>query len=260
MAPETNAARLKSAPIHNEYRCGYIADPLTPYTVIASSIDLSQMLLSLRNVSKSYTTAEGRLEILKGIDFDLDAGESVALTGESGSGKSTLLHLAGGLDHSDAGQILSVGRDIAALDDRGRAEYRRTAVGLVFQQFNLIPSLDVAANISFHAKLAGRHDPAWERELVQRLGIDLLLARYPEQLSGGQQQRVAIGRTLAARPPLVLADEPTGNLDEATGDAVLEVMMSLTKSAGAALLMVTHSSRLAQRLDRTVHLHAGKIA
>ncbi|AJD44588.1 ABC transporter ATP-binding protein [Rhizobium sp. SEMIA 4085] len=218
------------------------------------------MLLSLRNVRKSYLTAEGPLEILKGIDFDLNAGESVALTGESGSGKSTLLHLVGGLDYPDVGQILSAGRDIAALDDRERARYRRSAVGLVFQQFNLIPSLDVAANISFHAKLAGRHNPTWERQLVENLGIEALLARYPEQLSGGQQQRVAIGRTLAARPPLVLADEPTGNLDEATGDAVIGIMLSLTKSAGAALLMVTHSSRLAQMLDRSVHLSGGRIA
>ncbi|MFA1624853.1 ABC transporter ATP-binding protein [Rhizobium mongolense] len=218
------------------------------------------MLLSLRNVRKSYVTAEGPLEILKGIDFDLNAGESVALTGESGSGKSTLLHLVGGLDYPDVGQILSAGRDIAALDDRERAQYRRSAVGLVFQQFNLIPSLDVAANISFHAKLAGRHNPTWERQLVENLGIEALLARYPEQLSSGQQQRVAIGRTLAARPPLVLADEPTGNLDEATGDAVLGIMLSLTKSAGAALLMVTHSSRLAQMLDRSVHLSGGRIA
>ncbi|MEX2694647.1 ABC transporter ATP-binding protein [Rhizobium mongolense] len=218
------------------------------------------MLLSLRNVRKSYLTAEGPLEILKGIEFDLNAGESVALTGESGSGKSTLLHLVGGLDYPDVGQILSAGRDIAALDDRERAQYRRSAVGLVFQQFNLIPSLDVAANISFHAKLAGRHNPAWERQLVENLGIEALLARYPEQLSAGQQQRVAIGRTLAARPPLVLADEPTGNLDEATGDAVLGIMLALTKSADAALLMVTHSSRLAQMLDRSVHLSGGKIA
>lgn len=218
------------------------------------------MLLSLRNVRKSYTTAEGRLEILRGIDFDLAAGESVALTGESGSGKSTLLHLAGGLDHADAGEIVSSGHVLAGLDDRGRAEYRRTAVGLVFQQFNLIPSLDVGANISFHAKLAGRHDPAWEQELAELLGIGTLLARYPEQLSGGQQQRVAIGRTLAAKPPLVLADEPTGNLDEATGDAVLAIMLSLTKSAGAALLLVTHSIRLAQMLDRRVHLRGGRIA
>ncbi|WEZ85073.1 ABC transporter ATP-binding protein [Rhizobium sp. 32-5/1] len=217
------------------------------------------MLLSIRNVKKSYTTAEGRLEILRGIDFDLDAGESVALTGESGSGKSTLLHLAAGLDHADGGEIVSSGHALADLDDKGRAEYRRTSVGLVFQQFNLIPSLDVGANISFHAKLAGRYDPRWEQELVTLLGIKMLLSRYPEQLSGGQQQRVAIGRTLAAKPPLVLADEPTGNLDEATGDAVLALMLSLTKSAGAALLLVTHSSRLAAALDRRVHLRGGKV-
>jgi putative ABC transport system ATP-binding protein len=218
------------------------------------------MILSLRSITKSYPTAEGRLQILKGIDMDLNAGETVALTGESGSGKSTLLHLAAGLDHPDEGQVLAGGRDIGVLDDRDRASYRRSEVGLVFQQFNLIPSLTVAANISFHAKLARRFDPAWERQLAERLGISHLLARYPEQLSGGQQQRVAIGRTLAARPPLVLADEPTGNLDEATGDAVMDLMLSLSRSAGSALLLVTHSARLADKLDRKVLLRGGMIA
>jgi putative ABC transport system ATP-binding protein len=218
------------------------------------------MILSMRGITKSYETAEGPLQILKGIDLDLDAGESVALTGESGSGKSTLLHLAAGLDRPDAGQVLAGGRDIGVLDDRGRASYRRSEVGLVFQQFNLIPSLSVAANISFHARLAGRHDPAWERDMAERLGISHLLARYPEQLSGGQQQRVAIGRTLAARPPLILADEPTGNLDEATGDAVMDLMLALSRSAGSALLLVTHSARLANRLDRQVLLRGGMIA
>ncbi len=218
------------------------------------------MILSLRNIMKSYSTAEGRLEILKGIDLDLDAGETIALTGESGSGKSTLLHLAGGLDRPDQGQVIVGGRDIGALDDRGRAQYRRSEVGLVFQQFNLIPSLNVAANISFHARLADRFDPDWEREMTERLGLQHLLARYPEQLSGGQQQRVAIGRTLAARPRLILADEPTGNLDEATGDSVLDLMLSLGKSAGSALLLVTHSARLADKLDRKVLLRGGMIA
>jgi len=217
------------------------------------------MILSARNITKSYLTAEGPLPILKGIDLDLDAGETVALTGESGSGKSTLLHLAAGLDRPDAGEVIVSGRDIGKLDDRGRAAYRRSDVGLVFQQFNLIPSLSVAANISFHARLAGRFDAAWERELTERLGLSQLLARYPEQLSGGQQQRVAIGRTLAARPPLVLADEPTGNLDEATGDAVLDLMLSLSKTAGSALLLVTHSARLADKLDRKVLLRGGMI-
>jgi putative ABC transport system ATP-binding protein len=218
------------------------------------------MLLSLRDVSKTYATPEGKLEVLKGIDFDLPAAQSVALTGESGSGKSTLLHLVAGLDQPDSGQILVAGRDIAVLGDRGRAAYRRSEVGLIFQQFNLVPSLDVAANISFHARLAGGQDTAWELQLIETLGLTLLMKRYPEQLSGGQQQRVAIARTLAARPALVLADEPTGNLDETTGDTVLNLMLSLTKSSGAALLMVTHSPRLARMLDRSVLLRSGRIA
>lgn len=218
------------------------------------------MLLTLSNVSKSYRTVEGSVAVLKGIDLSVDAGESVALTGESGSGKSTLLHLSGGLDRADGGSIVVDGRDITALDEAGRAHYRREVVGLVFQQFNLIPSLDVADNIAFHAKLAGRHDAAWERELAETLGIGTLLNRYPEQLSGGQQQRVAIARTLAARPALVLADEPTGNLDEATSEIVLDLMISLSRSAGSALLLVTHSSRMAEKLDRRVMLRGGKIA
>ncbi len=218
------------------------------------------MLLTLSNISKSYRTVEGSVAVLKGIDLSVDAGESVALTGESGSGKSTLLHLSGGLDRADGGSIVVDGRDITALDEAGRAHYRREVVGLVFQQFNLIPSLDVADNIAFHAKLAGRHDATWERELAKTLGIGTLLNRYPEQLSGGQQQRVAIARTLAARPALVLADEPTGNLDEATSEIVLDLMISLSRSAGSALLLVTHSSRMAEKLDRRVMLRGGKIA
>jgi putative ABC transport system ATP-binding protein len=218
------------------------------------------MILTLSGVKKSYATAEGPIEILKGIDLGVAAGESVALTGESGSGKSTLLHLAGGLDQADSGAVVMNGRDLRQFGENERAHYRRTQVGLVFQQFNLIPSLTVAANISFHAKLANRYDRAWETELIDKLGLRDCTARYPEQLSGGQQQRVAIGRTLAARPPLILADEPTGNLDEQTGDVVLDLMVSLARTAGLALLLVTHSARLAERLDRTVVLRGGKIA
>ncbi|PSH62943.1 ABC transporter ATP-binding protein [Phyllobacterium brassicacearum] len=218
------------------------------------------MLVALQKVSKSYRTAEGPLEVLREVDLGLDVGRSLALTGESGSGKSTLLHLAAGLDHPDSGRIEIAGQDISQLNDVGRAALRRGVVGLVFQQFNLIPSLDVAANLSFHARLAGRYNSAWQSELVEKLGLEALLKRYPEQLSVGQQQRVAIGRTLAARPKLVLADEPTGNLDEATGDAVLALMLELVVQTGAALLMVTHSTRLAERLDARVHLQAGRIA
>ena len=217
------------------------------------------MVLSLRSVSKSYETAEGPLRVLSNIDLDLGAGESLALTGESGSGKSTLLHLAAGLDKPDLGQITVAGRVVSELDDRGRAEIRRNVVGVVFQQFNLIPSLDVAANLSFHARLANRSEPAWENQLADRLGLSSLLDRYPEQLSVGQQQRVAIARTLAVRPPLILADEPTGNLDEANGDAVMGLMLELIAKTGAALLMVTHSNRLALRLDRKVSLSGGRV-
>ena len=217
------------------------------------------MLLTLTAVTKTYATGEGPLTVLDGIDLALQAGTSLALTGESGSGKSTLLHLAAGLDLADAGRVELAGVNLTTAGDPVRAGLRRGTVGMVFQQFNLIPSLDVAANLAFQARLAGRHDPAWTAQLAQVLGLSALMGRYPEQLSGGQQQRVAIGRTLAARPQLVLADEPTGNLDEATGDAVLDLMLRLVADTGAALLMVTHSPRLAARLDRRVTLSAGRI-
>ena len=217
------------------------------------------MVLSIKGVSKHYDTAEGPLAVLKDIDLDVGKGQSVALTGESGSGKSTLLHLAAGLDKADSGRIEVTGRDIREMDDRKRAAMRRRQVGLVFQHFNLIPSLDVAANLVFHARLADRSDPKWESHLAERLDLNPLMRRYPEELSGGQQQRVAIGRTLAVRPALILADEPTGNLDETNGDIVLDLMLRLIAETGSALLMVTHSTRLADRLQRQVILKHGRI-
>ena len=218
------------------------------------------MLLRVRNLRKTYASGEGPLQVLQGVDLDLDRGESLALTGESGSGKSTLLHLVGGLDRPDAGEVRVAERNIAHLEDAALAAYRRCAVGLVFQAYNLIPSLDVSANLAFQARLANRFDPDWMRTLAAQLGLEALGTRYPEQLSGGQQQRVAIGRALAARPALLLADEPTGNLDEATGDAVLNLLLDLVRAAGTALLMVTHSERLAGRLDRRLRLQSGRIA
>ncbi len=216
------------------------------------------MLLSLRDVTKTYPRSPA--PVLRGIALDLAAGEMLALTGESGSGKSTLLHLIGGLDTADSGTIRLQGTDLAPLDDAGRAALRRGTVGVIFQQFNLIPSLTVAANIAFQARLAGRHDPAQTAVLAERLGLADHLRKYPEQLSGGQQQRVAIARTLAPRPALVLADEPTGNLDEATADGVLALLQELVAETGAGLIMVTHSERLAARLPRRLHLRAGQIA
>ena len=194
------------------------------------------------------------------MNLTVDAGESVALTGESGSGKSTLLHLVAGLDAADGGDIRLADASISELGDAGRAELRRDRLGLVFQQFNLIPSLNVRDNLGFQSRIAGRHDPAWHDELVERLGLGELRRRYPEQLSGGQQQRLAIGRALAIRPLLLLADEPTGNLDESTADDVLALARDLVTRSGCGFLMVTHSARLAATLDRRVDLHAGVIA
>ena len=216
-------------------------------------------MLSVRNLTKAYLSAGEQVEVLRGVDLSVAAGERVALTGESGSGKSTLLHLIAGLDQPDSGDIWLDNALVSTLPDAGRAALRRDRLGLVFQHFNLIPSLDVADNLAFQARIADRHDEAWQAELVERLGLGALLQRYPEQLSGGQQQRVAIGRALAIKPLLLLADEPTGNLDEATADDVLALAADLVRRTGCGFLMVTHSDRLAATLDRRVHLHAGSI-
>lgn len=215
------------------------------------------MLLHLRDVTKTYPGAE--TAVLRRVSLDLAAGEMLALTGESGSGKSTLLHLMGGLDTANSGVVAVAGADLTPMDDAGRAALRRGTVGVIFQQFNLIPSLTVAANIAFQARLAGRHDPDRAQMLAGRLGLDGHLNKYPEQLSGGQQQRVAIARTLAAAPRLVLADEPTGNLDEDTADRVFALMCELAAETGAGLVLVTHSQRLAARLGRRLHLRAGQL-
>ncbi|MES2601282.1 MAG: ABC transporter ATP-binding protein [Pseudomonadota bacterium] len=220
---------------------------------------IAAIMLTVRNLTKSYRTSEEQLAVLRGVDLALAAGESVALTGESGSGKSTLLHLIAGLDKADSGEVWLDGALVSDLSDSDRAAMRRDRLGLVFQQFNLIPSLQVGDNLAFQARIAGRHDPAWQDELVERLGLSTMLDRYPEQLSGGQQQRVAIGRALAIKPLVLLADEPTGNLDEKTADDVLALARDLVTRTGCGFLMVTHSERLAATLDRRVHLTAGRI-
>ncbi|GFM49642.1 ABC transporter ATP-binding protein [Pseudomonas cichorii] len=216
-------------------------------------------MLHVRNVFKSYASAQGPVEVLRGVDLQLERGSSLALMGESGSGKSTLLHLVAGLDKVDSGTIEIAGQHLNSMSEAGLANWRRTEIGLVFQQFNLIESLKVDDNLAFQARLAGRHDPVWQGRLIERLGLGDLLNRYPEQLSGGQQQRVAIGRALASRPALLLADEPTGNLDENTGDEVLQLLLDLLNDSSTSLLMVTHSDRIAARLAHKVRLHRGHI-
>ncbi len=218
------------------------------------------MLLRATDLTKRFPGEDGPVTVLDGVSLTLEAGESLALTGESGSGKSTLLHVIGALEPADGGQVLIDGADVTAMDDAARAALRRTRIGFVFQQFNLVPSLNVEKNIAFQARLAERHDRDLTETLAERLGLTDQLAKYPEELSGGQQQRVAIARALAPRPALLLADEPTGNLDEVTSEAVIDLMLELAGETGAALMMVTHSTRLAGRLSRHLHLSHGELA
>ncbi|AZD01454.1 ABC transporter ATP-binding protein [Pseudomonas chlororaphis] len=217
-------------------------------------------MLDVQAVRKSYATPQGPLMVLQGVDLHLEQGGSLALMGESGSGKSTLLHLIAGLDKVDGGSIRIGGQQLERMNENQLANWRRTEVGLVFQQFNLIGSLRVEDNLGFQARLAGRFDGRWQAQLVERLGLGDLLRRYPEQLSGGQQQRVALGRALAGKPRLLLADEPTGSLDEATSDDVLQLLLELLAETPTSLLMVTHSQRVASRLGRIALLHGGRLA
>ena len=215
------------------------------------------MVLKFKAVHKSFRDSEGTVPVLRGISFDLEAGQTLALTGESGSGKSTLLHIAGALEAADAGRVWVAGQELTQLNDSGRAALRRTDIALVFQQFNLIPSLTVAANISFQSALSGQVDQTHVEQVVDALGLSDQMKKYPEALSGGQQQRVAIARAIAAKPKLMLADEPTGNLDEGTAEDVLEQMLKLVAQTGAALMVVTHSPNIAARMDRRLHLRSG---
>jgi putative ABC transport system ATP-binding protein len=217
------------------------------------------MLLKIKDLTKTYPGTDDRVPVLRGIDLSLDAGQTLALTGESGSGKSTLLHIVAGLEPADSGQVRLNSKDITSYNDRQRAALRRGTVGVIFQQFNLIPSLTVAANIAFQARLAGRYDPAHASDLIKALGLSAHAHKYPEALSGGQQQRVAIARVLAARPALVLADEPTGNLDETSAEDVLAQMQALVQDTGAALMVVTHSDKVADRMQMRCHLRSGTL-
>ena len=213
------------------------------------------MLLEVETLTKRF----GDVTVLDRVSLALEAGDVLALTGDSGSGKSTLLHIVAGLEARDAGAVRIDGVDVDTLDENARATLRRERIGLVFQQFNLIPSLTVGQNLVFQARLAGKEVPD-VKTVAGPLGLEEHLAKFPEQLSGGQQQRVAIGRAIAGTPALILAAEPTGNLDEATGDAVFDLLLERARSAGAGLLIVTHSERLAARADRRLHLSHGTLS
>lgn len=212
-------------------------------------------LVQVRGLAKRY----GEAVVFSQVDLQVRRGEFVAIVGESGVGKSTLLNCLAGLDHWDEGEVLLDGRDLAALDEAARAQLRRTHVGFVFQAFHVLPHLDVAQNVALPLLLLGRPDDARVRSVLEAVGLGGLGDRLPQQLSGGQLQRVAIARALVHRPPLLLADEPTGNLDPATAAQVMDVLTAQTRDAGAALVLVTHSEAAAGRADRVLHLRADGI-
>ncbi|MEO9826812.1 MAG: ABC transporter ATP-binding protein [Paracoccaceae bacterium] len=219
------------------------------------------MRLSVEQVTKHFDTSDGAVRVLDGISLEVAAGEVVALTGESGSGKSTLLHVIAGLEPAQSGRVTLDNVEVLGLSDTESARLRRNDIGIVFQQFNLIPSLTVGQNITFQARLSEQApDPARLEALTDALGLGAQTTKYPEQLSGGQQQRVAIARAILHAPKLILADEPTGNLDEETGDAVYAALLDQARASGASLLIATHSIRLAERADRRLHLSHGKVA
>lgn len=217
-------------------------------------------MLSISHLYKSFRQPEGDVVVFDNLDFDMPTGTSAALRGESGSGKSTLLHLIAGLDAADSGRILIENDNPGEMKESERAEMRRHRVSLVFQQFHLIATLNVADNIRFQAELCGRYDADYEALLIDRLNLSSQLKKLPYQLSRGQQQRVAIARSLLHRPPLILADEPTGNLDEQSSLEVMSLFSELVKDAGCSLLMATHSREMARFMDQSVLLHNGRLS
>ena len=218
------------------------------------------IVLQTRGLKKVYGTGEARVRALDGVDLDVEQGEFVAVVGTSGSGKSTLLHMLGGLDRPTAGTVEVEGRNIFALSDEALTVFRRRKIGFVFQAYNLVPVLSVWENIVLPVQLDGRRpDKAYLAQVVEALGLAEKLDRLPGQLSGGQQQRVAIARALAAQPAILLADEPTGNLDSKTSQDVLSLMKVTGRRFSQTMVMITHNEEIAQLADRIVRIEDGRI-
>jgi len=216
-------------------------------------------VLEARKLRKEVTSPEGMLTILDDVSLEIAAGETVAIVGASGAGKSTLLALLAGLDEPSAGSVWLEGIELSALDEDGRAAARARHVGFVFQSFHLIPSLTAEENVMLPLELAGRSDArTTARAVLRQVGLGPRLGHYPRQLSGGEQQRVAIARAFVTRPAVLFADEPTGNLDTATGQRVIELLFDLNAASGTTLLLVTHDREIAARCGRVIHLDAGR--
>jgi putative ABC transport system ATP-binding protein len=217
-------------------------------------------MIELRGVSKTVPSGAGRLTILHPVDLAIERGRVVAITGPSGSGKSTMLGLIAGLDAPSEGRILLDGIDITALDEDALAKLRGARVGIVFQFFHLLPSLTAFENVLVPMEIAGARDArARARALLTEVGLEERMHHYPSQLSGGEQQRVAIARALANDPPILLADEPTGNLDSTTGHQIIELLLSINRDRGTTLVLVTHDPDLARVADMSVALRDGRV-
>jgi len=222
---------------------------------------MGETILNLTDARLVLEGNAGPLEILKGITLDVEKGESLGLVGPSGSGKSSLLMVMGGLERATSGRVMALGHDLTAMDEDALARFRRGNMGIVFQSFHLIPTMTALENVAVPLELAGVPD-AFDRAEAELAAVGLKdrMDHYPAQMSGGEQQRVALARASVARPAILLADEPTGNLDGATGEAIMELLFGLRDRHGATLVLVTHAPELAARCDRVVRLADGLIA
>jgi putative ABC transport system ATP-binding protein len=222
---------------------------------------MSDSIISVEHVHKSVTDSTGTLDILRDIDFSLSARETAAIVGASGSGKSTLLSIIAGLDRPTKGTVRLAGHDLFALDEDARAELRARQVGFVFQSFQLMGNLSALENVMLPLELAGRRDARKAAtEMLGRVGLGERLGHYPKVLSGGEQQRVALARAFVVQPAVLLADEPTGSLDFATGETVMQLMFDLNREQGTTLVLVTHDQGIAARCEHRITIEAGRIA
>lgn len=225
------------------------------------AVDTATPLMRVRNLRLTVPSAAGPVNILRGVDLDIDRGEAMGLVGPSGSGKTSLLMVLAGLERATAGSITLDGRELTGLDEDALARLRRERIGIVFQAFHLIPTMTALENVAVPLELSGRSDAMDVAAAALRgVGLGHRLTHLPGQLSGGEQQRVALARAFAGEPDLLLADEPTGNLDHATGGAVMDLLFALRARTGATLILITHDQSLAARCDRQVHMADGQIA
>jgi putative ABC transport system ATP-binding protein len=217
-------------------------------------------IIELADVHLTLASAAGAVNILRGVDLAVHRGESVAVVGPSGSGKSTMMMIVAGLEKPSSGVVRVAGHDLAAMDEDGLALFRRESVGIVFQSFHLIPAMTAIENVAIPLEFAGRRD-AFDRAraALESVGLGHRLSHYPGQLSGGEQQRVALARAVATEPAVILADEPTGNLDAASGAAIIDLLFTLRARCNSTLLLITHDSELAARCDRVARMHDGHL-